>query len=535
MVKDADQCQTLPTGFENCRGVMNYSYRLAAILGVSAALVQFQPAQALTKAEVSKVAQSVTVMIQNAQNPQETGSGVIIQREGETYTVLTAHHVVQQSPSYRLMTPDNKLYPMVQGSIQPLPGVDLALVQFRSAGSYSIAEIGDSAQSPLGSASFVSGFPGTTAVRTEPTFYFTSGEISANASRPLKDGYALAYNNPTLPGMSGGSVLNEQGELIGIHGRAESVEKPQNSQMQENVYVLKTEFNYAIPINTFLSLIPQINKTLAFRAPSPSMSSAPKADDFFLQADGKLSRADYKGAIEDYNQVLRLNPNYEAAYTGRGVARGQSGDQKGAIEDLSQAIRINPNNVRAYAARGLNQSALGDKQGAEADFKKALSLNIDDQDYRAYFNRGAVRLKLGDKQGAITDYGKAISLNPQLASAYGNRGKIRDRLGDKKGALTDYDQALRLSPKFAPGYALRGLVRGELGDKRGALADFSQAISLDPELAVAYTFRGTFYIKSGDKQSSITDLQKAAALYKSQGNEKMYQSTLNIIYQIKGR
>jgi hypothetical protein len=68
--------------------MMNYSHSLAAILGVGVALVQMQSAPALTKVEVSKIAQSVTVVIQNAQNPKDAGSG-IIKREGETYTVMS--------------------------------------------------------------------------------------------------------------------------------------------------------------------------------------------------------------------------------------------------------------------------------------------------------------------------------------------------------------------------------------------------------------------------------------------------------------
>jgi tetratricopeptide (TPR) repeat protein len=493
-----------------------------------------QPAQALTKVEVSKVAQSVTVMIQNAQNPQDAGSGVIIKREGEIYTVLTAHHVVQQSSGFKLMTPDKKLYPIVQGSIQPLPGVDLALVQFKSAGAYGVAKIGDSAQSPSGSASFVSGFPASNvnAVISEPEYYFTSGEIVANASRPNKDGYALAYSNATFPGMSGGPVLNEQGELIGIHGRAERAERLQNSQVRNDIAVLKTEFNYAIPINTFLSLAPQVNKTLGFRTPSPSVPSGPKADDFFLQADEKLDKADYKGAIADFNQVLRLNPNYEAAYTGRGIARDNSGDKKGAIEDLSQAIRINPNNVRAYSARGLNKAELGDKQGAEADFKKSLSLNIDTQDYRAYVNRGGVHSALGDKQGAIADLDQAIRLDPKFASAYVNRGTARSALGDKQGAIADYDQAIHLDQKFTSAYAGRGIFRFQLGDKQGAIADFDQAISLNPKHGDAYLSRGVVRNELGDKQGASVDYQKAAALYKSQGDKKNYQIALKNLQKI---
>jgi tetratricopeptide (TPR) repeat protein len=475
---------------------MNYSARLTALLGVSIALVQMQPTQALTKVEVSKVAQNVTVMIQNAQNPQDSGSGIIIKREGETYTVLTAHHVVQQSPVYKVMTPDKKLYPMAQGSVQPLPGVDLALVQFKSAGSYGVAKMGDSTQSPSGSASFVAGFPGTTKVRSEPEYYFTSGEIAANGSRPNKDGYALAYSNPTLPGMSGGPVLNEQGELIGIHGRAERAERLQNSELRDDVAVLKTEFNYAIPINTFLSLAPQVNKTLALRTPSPTASSAPKADDFFLQSQEKSKKGDYKGAIADLDQAIRLNPKNALIYNNRGTIRYKLGDKQGAIIDYDQAIRLNS--------------------------KFAL----------AYGNRGLARYKLGDKQGALADYDQAIRLGANYASAYGNRGSIRYKLGDKQGALADYDQAIRLGANYASAYGNRGSVRFDLGDKKGALADYDMALSLDPNYASGYVYRGKVRREVGDKQGAMSDLNKAANLYKDQGNEKSYQSVFKKLQQM---
>jgi hypothetical protein len=261
--------------------MIDYNARLsAAILGVSVALVQMQPAQALTKVEVSKVAQSVTVMIQDSQSPQTAGSGIIIKREGKTYTVLTAHHVVRQSPNYQVMTPDKKMNPIVQGSIKPLPGVDPALVQFKSGGAYGVAKMGDSAQNPLGSASFVAGFPGTTEVRSEPEYYFTSGEIAANESRP------------------------------------------------------------------------KVNKTLALRTPSPSASSAPKADDFFLQSEQKYKRGDYKGSISDLERAIQINPKYAKAYFGLGFNRNALGDKKGEITDLDQAIRLDPKLATAYNNRG---------------------------------------------------------------------------------------------------------------------------------------------------------------------------------------
>ncbi len=421
---------------------MTYSARLTALLGVSVALVQVQPTQALTSVEVSKVAQSVTVMIQNAQNPQDRGSGIIIKRDGGTYTVLTAHHVVKKSPDYRLMAPDKKLYPMLAGSIQPLPGIDLALVQFKSSEAYGVAKIGDSDQSSLGNASFVSGFPAATAVSSEPTFLFTSGKIAANASRPLKDGYAIAYNNSTFPGMSGGPVLNAEGKLIGIHGRAETAERLQNPQVNQDVYILKTEFNYAIPINTFLRLVPQVNKTLAFRTPSPLAPFAPKADDLFLQAEAKYKKGDKQGAIADYDQAIRLDPSSAETYSSRGFVRYELGYKMGAIADYDQAIRLDP--------------------------KSAVTYN----------NRGNIRYELGDEQGVMADYDQAIQLDPKSTITYNSRGFLRKRLGDKQGAIADLDQAIRLDPKYAAAYNNRGNVRYQTGDKQGAIADLQKAAAL---------------------------------------------------------
>jgi tetratricopeptide (TPR) repeat protein len=396
--------------------------------------------------------------------------------------------------------------------------------------------MGNSAQSPSGSASFVSGFPASNvdAVMPEPEYYFTSGEIVANASRPNKDGYALAYSNATFPGMSGGPVLNEQGEMIGIHGRGERAERLQNSQVRNDIAVLKTEFNYAIPINTFLSLAPQINKNLALRIPSPSVLSAPKADDFFLQADEKYERRDYNGAIADYDQAIRLDPKYALAYNGRGAARRELGDNEGAITDYDQAIRLNPKDAVAYANREFVRK-LGNNKKAIADYDQAIRLNP--KDAVAYVGRGAARNELGDWDGAISDLTQAIRLDPKNALAYYYRGNVRSELGDKVGAITDLDQAIRLNPNdpihyLASLYDYRGQVRSNSGDKKRAIVDYGEAIRLKPKDAWPYYNRGIVRSDLGDKVGAITDLQKAAALLKNKGSQKNYQVALKRLQQI---
>ena len=61
--------------------------------------------------------------------------------------------------------------------------------------------------------------------------------------------------------------------------------------------------------------------------------------------------------IEDFNQVIRLNPQDPMAYNNRGAAREQSGDLDGAITDYQEALRIYPalelamNNLRRAQAK----------------------------------------------------------------------------------------------------------------------------------------------------------------------------------------
>jgi len=50
------------------------------------------------------------------------------------------------------------------------------------------------------------------------------------------------------------------------------------------------------------------------------------------------------------------------------------GDKQGAIADYNEAIRLNPQDDDAYYNRGLAKSDLGNKQGALVDFRKALEL-----------------------------------------------------------------------------------------------------------------------------------------------------------------
>jgi tetratricopeptide (TPR) repeat protein len=111
---------------------------------------------------------------------------------------------------------------------------------------------------------------------------------------------------------------------------------------------------------------------------------------------------DFKGALENYNEVYRLEPKYPDISTNRGMMRHYNQDFAGAIQDYNEALAINPGNATAYNNRGAAKMMLKDLNAAMADFNKAISLN--DKYADAYDNRGRVKQAQGDTEGACADW-----------------------------------------------------------------------------------------------------------------------------------
>ena len=195
--------------------------------------------QALDQREIRELARSITVKIVDTET-SSNGSGVIFNRKNNLYSVLTNQHVAGSNSNYEVHTPDGQKHQITFK--EEIPGLDLMVVQFKSENDYQIAELGDSeAIAPL-ELVYVAGFP---AIQAD--LDIVDGKIRSIRKDVLqnpqqKRGYALVYTNETLPGSSGGAILNEQGYLVGINGEAERDIRSGR------------DISRGIPINLFISL-----------------------------------------------------------------------------------------------------------------------------------------------------------------------------------------------------------------------------------------------------------------------------------------
>ncbi|WP_017317370.1 tetratricopeptide repeat protein [Mastigocladopsis repens] len=312
----------------------------------------------------------------------------------------------------------------------------------------------------------------------------------------------------------------------------------------------------------------------------------------YRQGEEKAQRGDYQGAIADFNQFLRLNPNGFKAYYNRGLARQKLGDYKGAMIDFDMYLRFNPNDVEARCNRGLLRFELGDYKGAIADYSNTMHINPDyvvpgdngficaelnpqeaivnqtyslglhpnhvDVDIDINISQTHARSELEDYNGLIEDKTQFLPHHPNdteryisrgsaryeledstqslglsfdNAKSFLSRGNTRCELEDYSGAIEDYTQFLRINPYNAQAYISRGNARFMLKDYTGAVEDYNQCLRMNPKDAEAYISRGKTRYELEDYSGAIEDYTRSIEL--SSNNAEAYINRANARSRLK--
>ena len=442
------------------------------------------------------------------------------------------------------------------------PDHDLVILRVEAVGT-GILQLGDSDTVKLGEEVIAIGTPKGAASKI----------VKGTISRITADFFRLKATLPS--GYSGGAVLNDTGEVIGIcveGGETKTLSSviPSNhlKTLLKNIPTQEKSLEKwrSEPLIRAYAIVKQGDERMAFGNVKGAIAAYDAAirlkPDFAIayakRADAKYNLRDYKGMLKDFDVSIRLGLDYAAAYVNRGVAKRSLRDYKGAIKDCDTAIRLDPENVEAYFNRGNANSDLENHKIAIEDYSTAIRLKpkdvifavahfkrakarsqLDDnigaiEDYTeairlksdnaailtvAYLNRGLAKFDLGDTESAIEDYNKVIQLKPQdamLTEVHIHRATAKAKLGDNISAIKDYNTALHLADKnttFAAHiYGRRASAKLEIGDNRGAIEDSDAAIRLDHNLAEAYKIRGDAKSNWGNHNTAIIDYDTAIHL-----------------------
>lgn len=385
-----------------------------------------------------KVSDAVVVIYAYDSNNKRSsqGSGVVINDNGY---VVTNYHVLAFNDRLEVLH-NNEIVPFVD-----IIGIDVEkdiLILKIDEKKFPAIKIGDSKSLNIGQRVYAIGSP----LGFENTI--SEGIISGLRRYEEAGKDYIQITASISAGSSGGAVVNDKGELIGI--------STLTATEGQNI-------NFAIPIDDVLDV---------------EISSYVKDDTYkdyelFYKGLDAGEKGNHKEAAEYFSLFIRKYPNDANAYYNRGVSKGKLKDYRGAIQDYNKAIEIQPDYVDAYYNLGLLKSNLEDYRGAIQDFNKAIEYQPDFA--TAYYNRGLDKLNLSDYREAIQDFNKAIEYQPNYGDAYNNRGIARGYLGDYRGAIQDFNEAIEIEPYLATAYYNRGYAKYLLKDNMGACLDWSKA------------------------------------------------------------
>jgi len=127
--------------------------------------------------------------------------------------------------------------------------------------------------------------------------------------------------------------------------------------------------------NLSLNIQTRVNKyiqpaTNQYSSQSQELTASP------LNSKESQQAFEYDQIIQDYDQIIQLNPDFVFAYYNRANIRCSQKNYRQALDDYNEAINHNPEFAEAYYNRGLTRLYLGDTSRGIADLSKAGELGI---------------------------------------------------------------------------------------------------------------------------------------------------------------
>jgi tetratricopeptide (TPR) repeat protein/S1-C subfamily serine protease len=510
-------------------------------------------------AKLNRETRQQTVRIEDSAG---NGSGVIVAKQGNTYYVLTAKHVLETPPNeekkipkqlhtgIKVITYDQESYQIQPSEIKLAEGLDLAIVKFTSQTNYPVAKLGNYSPSRK-SIVFAAGYPDRDRIDS-PLWQWQlnpggiedkeQGKFQAQDKQSFSNGYDIIYSSISYGGMSGGPVFDTEGRVIGIHGKAEGEKRGTTELILGN--------SLGISIQTFLGISNrlQVPNLLQISNTLPRDLNLTDRSTVFAVRDNIAKPQDESNGeqwLQYGNQLYRIGKSSEAAIAfNKAITKGSQYkltgnygkalalwniDNSQALTAISTAISVvSLSERKAYYYLWKLQSAILGSLGKYDDALKSIdiAIQLEANDSILLNQKGGLFSNKKQYQDAIVLFDSLINIKPE-AYAYYNRGILKSKLEQKQAAITDFDRAIALNPNYAQAYMLRGIEKFELEQKQAAITDFDWAIIINPNYALAYYNRGNVRYYLGQKQAAITDYDRAIAInpndseaYTNRGNVK---------------
>ena len=460
---------------------MHYIYstkRVARVLAAS--FVSVVSIFNLTVAMAGDLRRSV-VKVYGASAP---GSGVVVRSDSTSSLILTAGHVIKDT------------HLADRPYVQTCDGDKWDIVQIRALGGLDLAELTINASLPaapvrstphVGGPITLIGFP-----QGSPACVTSTGpsEAEGQSASFRPGGYALVHAAPSGVGFSGGGVFNQDSELVGIHGQADTGRLSSGR-------VIKTGYALAVPVSFWALMDPGttvVNGTL-------------KVQDMLARASFLRSASQLDQSLDVIDRALELDHSKESLHIFRSSLYLEMQKPELALADLNtvETLKSGAANVAIHVNRGNALMLLGNYHGALASYDAALALEARVADI--HINRSKALQRLGRTDEALRSLDHVLSFNNRSLNVYVERARLLHDMKRNQEALSDLHIYVKARNDDPIAISLMGAIYADLLDNNKSYEYFSRAYELRPDDANFAINKAVALERLGENKAAIQILR----------------------------
>jgi tetratricopeptide (TPR) repeat protein len=239
-----------------------------------------------------------------------------------------------------------------------------------------------------------------------------------------------------------------------------------------------------------------------------------KARLLFALGDLLSSAKEYKIALANYDQALKIEQNNYEGWYSRGFVIANSRNYEEAIISFDKSLAIKQDSYKTWYIRGIVLDHIGRYEEATVSYDKALELKPDD--YQAWNAQGCTLLQLGRYTESLTSCDKSLKLKPDFPQAWCNRGRALHMLSRLEEAIASFKKAIELQPDYYQAWASLSNALAWLDRRKynkEVISSSEKAIQLfQPETHEDWIWQGLVLTNLGCYEEAINSSDKAIEL-----------------------
>jgi tetratricopeptide (TPR) repeat protein len=241
-------------------------------------------------------------------------------------------------------------------------------------------------------------------------------------------------------------------------------------------------------------------------------------DAWFQRANWYLSRDNWKEALQDVDQAIRLDRNNSAYHFVKALALQRMGDSKMAWESAQQAEKLNHQSSKFFLLMGELWQEKNNYEQSQRYLEKALEINPSDGEI--YYFKARVATEKGDTAQARRWFEQALTKRPDYLDTYIRLAELANRSGQpyksirylREGLRQDSAQVSQRPGKstfYAQLYYQAGNAYRNLDNPDTAKYLYNQAVKFNPELYQAMYQAGVLYFNDKNYPEARRRLEAA--------------------------